>query len=314
MKYLFFLLPQFAIALSFNVIGYNNGVGLDQDIAILSTELTRLGHHVEFVHWRDFSPKPKADYNIFLETVDELFFPLAHKNCLIPNPEWYQKPALIPKFDLILCKTKEALRIFGAHNPGAVYMGFTSKDCYEEREKNPRALLHLAGRSEQKGTDTIVDVWQKDPKLPTLQLLRLIEPHYPAIPNVSQITEYLPTPELKALQNHHLIHLCPSETEGFGHYLVEAMSTGAVVITTDAPPMNEFITDPRCLVKTNRTQRQYLATNYYIDQAHLAATLTQLLSLSDEELRAMGRKNREQYLENDRLFKQRLAEIFGALK
>ena len=193
-------------------------------------------------------------------------------------------------------------------------MGFTSKDCYEEMEKSPRALLHLAGRSEQKGTDSIIDLWQKDPKLPVLQLLRLIEPHYPAIPNVLQITEYLPLAELRVLQNRHLIHLCPSETEGFGHYLVEAMSTGAVVITTDAPPMNEFITDPRCLVKTNRTQRQYLATNYYIDQEHLAATLTQLLALSDEELREIGRKNRQNYLEKDQQFKKRLTEIFGEVK
>ena len=124
MKYLLLLLPKFALALSFNIIGYSNGVGLDQDIALLSTELTRLGHQVEFVHCRDFAPRPKVDINIFLETVDELFFSFAHKNCLIPNPEWYQKPDLIPKFDLILCKTKEAQRIFQASQRQCCLYGF----------------------------------------------------------------------------------------------------------------------------------------------------------------------------------------------
>lgn len=317
MKKLLFalLLPFYAIALNINVIGYKNGVGLDQDIAIVCEELVKLGHHVEFVFWNDFAPRPKADINIFLETVDELFFNFADKNYLVPNPEWYRKNDLVPKFDLVLCKTKESLRIFQALTPKAVYFGFTSRDCYcDEVEKGNRAILHLAGRSEQKGTDTIMDVWQRNPNLPLLQLLRVIEPRYPVIANVRQLTDYVSLPELRYLQNHHGIHLCPSETEGFGHYLNEALSTGAVVVTTDAPPMNEFVTDPRCLVKTNRTQLQYLATNYYIDGAHLEAALAGLLNLPDEELKKIGQQNRQKYLENDRLFKQRLAELFGVAK
>ena len=45
--------------------------------------------------------------------------------------------------------------------------------------------------------------------------------------NIDHRIGYLDEAELKRLQNAHVFHLCPSETEGFGHYLVEAMGIGA---------------------------------------------------------------------------------------
>ncbi len=302
-------------ALKINIISWTNGVGLEQDIDILYKELTKLGHQVDFIHFYDFDPKPKADINIFVELVEELHFELASKNYLIPNPEWFTKEPLIPKFDLILCKTKEAMRLFQPLNPHVVYLGFTSKDCfYENIQKDYRSPLHLAGHSIQKGTDGLLALWRTNPKLPLLHLLKHREPFYPGIANVEQFTEYLPLSELRYLQNRNALHLCPSETEGFGHYIVEALSTGAVVVTTNAPPMNEFVSDPRCLVNYNTTWQQNLATNYYFDPESLRATLTNLLNLPDEELQKIGRQNRQKYLEIDRSFKQRIAEIFGEAK
>ncbi|MES2199112.1 MAG: glycosyltransferase [Chlamydiota bacterium] len=64
--------------------------------------------------------------------------------------------------------------------------------------------------------------------------------------------------DLRKIQNKTGIHLCPSEVEGFGHCIFEALSTGAVVITTDAPPMNEFIKDPRCLVPFSHSAPTHL--------------------------------------------------------
>jgi hypothetical protein len=58
----------------------------------------------------------------------------------------------------------------------------------------------------------------------------------------------LHTPRRKALPSAaaphgpHLqgVHLCLSSKEGFGHYLNSARASGALVVVTDHPPMNEF--------------------------------------------------------------------------
>ena len=91
---------------------------------------------------------------------------------------------------------------------------------------------------------------------------------------------------------------------------MEALSCGAVVVTTDAPPMNEFVLDKRCLMGYNRTAPSNWATNYYVDPEKLENVIINLLTLPENELKEIGRKNREFYLENDRLFKQRFREIF----
>ena len=75
--------------------------------------------------------------------------------------------------------------------------------------------------------------------------------------NINYFAKYVDDDELRLVQNRHGVHLCPSEAEGFGHTLVEAMSCGAVVITTDGPPMNEMVTPDRgALVRYGRTGRQ----------------------------------------------------------
>lgn len=307
-------IPRFKI----NIISNRNGVGLSQDIDILQSELEKLGHQVFFIEDRQFSPTlPKVDINLFDQPAPDsyaLFLHLAEVNYLLPHPEWtYFSSQELKNFDLILCKTKEGERIFNSMGAKTMFLGFTSKDCYDEDiKKNYKLPFHLAGASTQKGTDALVKIWADNPQFPLLTIVKhRHKTCFPPMANVHLISEYLGNSALRTLQNSCGLHICPSETEGFGHYILEAMSCGAVVITTDAPPMNEFIFDKCCLVEYNRKAPLNLATNYYVNPSKLEFAIENLLSLSEEKLKEIGKNNRHLYLERDRAFKEKLAILFG---
>jgi glycosyltransferase involved in cell wall biosynthesis len=95
----------------------------------------------------------------------------------------------------------------------------------------------------------VLDTWFANPDYPPLLVLNYLnDVRFLNIPftmrqgNISVISRKVERDELLALANSHGLHLCPSTTEGFGHYINEAKSTGAVVITTDAEPMNRLVT------------------------------------------------------------------------
>lgn len=296
-----------------NIIADDNGVGLSQDVRIVYGELTRLGYVVRCKNGFERTPVETADVNIFLETGRQMDLAHAALNILIPNPEWCGVNLKdLEHYDIILCKTKEAERIYRELSSHLVlFMGFTCTDRYQESVlKDYHTCFHLAGKSMQKGTGTVVKAWLQNPHWPHLTLAKYKASRYENRDNITYLYGYLPFDELTLLQNQCGIHLCPSETEGFGHYIMEALSCGAVVVTTNGPPMNEFIRDPRCLIGYERTKKKKYAVNYYVDLNQMESVLSNLFSLSEEQLMEMGQKNREFYLENDRQFKERFAEIF----
>ena len=61
------------------------------------------------------------------------------------------------------------------------------------------------------------------------------------------------------------VYVCPSSTEGYGHYLNEGRSAGGIIITTDAAPMNELVSngDNGLLVKVSHTVPSYVATGFH---------------------------------------------------
>lgn len=126
--------------------------------------------------------------------------------------------------------------------------------------------------------------------------------------------DYLADAELRELQNANLFHLCPSETEGFGHYIVEALSVGAVVLTTDAAPMNELVTEERgVLIPYSHTDRQHLATRYLVDAQALEAAVSTVLAMDDAAIQAKQEAARAFFLDNDAVFRTRLVEAVAAM-
>lgn len=133
--------------------------------------------------------------------------------------------------------------------------------------------------------------------------------------NINCIAKYVDDDELRLVQNRHGVHLCPSEAEGFGHTLVEAMSCGAVVITTDGPPMNEMVTPDRgALVRYGRTGRQRLGTNYFVDVDALEKSIVSVMAMPEAEKRALGASARRWYQSNGEFFRQRVVELVGSVQ
>lgn len=301
--------------LKINLFCKANGAGMGVDQKILVDSLETFGCSV---HLHDKSKEklpPKADINIFVEILQSNCMKTAPLNWFIPNPEWYKQPLpLLDKIDLILCRTREVERIFQERGSNTYYLGFTTFDHYNpEIQKLYDRFIHVAGRSQQKGTPAILDAWSQNPTFPELLVIK--REGRQDRPKLKNLTWYrlLDEETLRQYQNEYGIHLCLSETEGFGHYLAEAMAVGAVVITTDAPPMNEFITDPRCLVPYSHTAPQHLGINYYVDAEAVATKIEEILQLSEEELAQIGLDNRAAYIRMKNDFMERLANLLQSI-
>lgn len=318
-----------------NIITVDNQSGLTRDAQILSQILTAAGfevtifevgkptinHKIQKVTTylnHSFScilkKTPLYDVNLFLEYVFPSWFSYAKVNCLIPNQEWFRDNDLsyLPQFDYIICKTKFAEDIFNKLGCKTVFTSFTSLDHFQAKyQQTYDKFLHVAGSNLQKVTQSIVNVWQRNPNFPELIILQNPQKAKNIqCSNIKHITRYISEKTLWEYQNTRSIHLCPSEAEGFGHYIVEAMSCKAVIITTNAPPMNELITPERgILVNYSDTKPQRLGINYYVDTQSLKQKIKEVLGMDYVKKKQLGENAREWYLNNDRFFKQRFIEI-----
>lgn len=297
-------------ALKINII-CEPRAGLDRDRNILKNALRALDCEVNCFGTEELVPE--ANINIFCQTLNPDCFLYATYNWFIPNPEWYtQDMHLLNDIDLILCRTREVERIFTALGKKTYFMGFTSLDCYDPYyTKNYEFCLHLPGTSWQKGTEPLLNAWKKHSEFPHLSIIRFPENERSVPENVDWINYWIPEPELRKLQNECGIHFCLSESEGFGHYIMEAMSVGAVVIATDAPPMNEFITDQRCLVPFKAWRLQCLGTNYHIDVADIESRVKEILTLPPSELKRIGKANRNNFKRWNTLFLDKLEQLIS---
>src|SRR5690606_11864581 len=103
------------------------------------------------------------------------------------------------------------------------------------------------------------------------------------------------------------VHLCPSLSEGWGHYIVEAMSCRAVTLTTDAPPMNELVAPDRGVtVPWNRQESRHLGWNFHADPAALEREIVRLIAMPETDKAAIGTRARAWFEQNDRGFAKRL--------
>ncbi|HET9818156.1 MAG TPA: glycosyl transferase family 1 [Rhodanobacteraceae bacterium] len=333
-----------------NLAFWDNGFGLSRDFRLLADALRRSGCEVTMTalglqheRWRRkkcmgayirtqqawhglrrrWRPPQCFDVNIMFEHLWPAELLRARCNVALPNPEWFDRhdQRFLDSVDRIWAKTHNAVSIFDHLGCRTSWVGFSSDDRYDASVPRERKFFHLAGGSRIKGTDRLLALWRRHPEWPTLTVLQHPREAHPglAAPNIVHRLGYLDATnpahyaELKQLQNSHAFHVCTSETDGWGHYLVEAMSVGAVTIAVDAPPMNELVTAHRgLLVSYGDTGNMALARTYYFDEPAFEATIEQALSLSDAELRTLGSRGREWFLENQSAFAGRVEDALAA--
>ncbi|MDV2451014.1 glycosyltransferase [Xanthomonas hortorum] len=316
------------------VISRDNGVGLTRDMVLMAQTLRaggvpvqEVGFTSQRVHdtlretrlWASRALFGRVPVQIFSERVYARCLPLGQANLLVPNPEWLHLKWLprLPQFDAVLCKTHHAERIFANLGCATRFIGFTSRDRHDAQVVRKRAFFHLAGRSTAKGTRVLLETWKQHPEWPLLTVVQ--SPRTAGKPvvaaNIDHRVRYLDDAELRRLQNAHLFHICPSEAEGFGHYLMEALSVGAVTLATDGEPMNELVRPEHgVLIPVADVRQRRLASYYYVDAAGIAHAVETALALPQAQLDQLSANARAFYQASDAAFAARFrAAVMASL-
>ncbi len=290
-----------------------NGKGLERDYRILRRLLEDWGHTVTGYQFDRDAPGPagSADLLVFLEVIEPRFYDVAPRRWLIPNPEWFDpaKAAYVADFEMIGCKTADALRLFEPMFPGrARLIGFESEDRAIPNARHERRFLHAPGGSIVKGTQAIIDAWHRFGIRWPLTIVSSVR--WPRRGGRVEHLGRLPDDRFKRLQNECGFHLCPSEYEGWGHYLHEGLSVGAAIVTTDAPPMNELRGVVYSIPPAARGTLR-LATTAKVSPEGVREYVEKVAGKADYELDFISRVAREQFETERAAFRRALREVVG---
>lgn len=311
---------------------YNSGLMREAEIliklfqrAFKNRVKTRLIPHFKY-------SAPYADINIFLETLTNQLIQYARFNILIPDQELFYKTwtPYLSNIDLILTKTLYATNIFknliisqSILKPKTVFLGMTSIDKYNsDIDKNFNKWLHLAGGSAYKNTQTIIDIWELE--YPNLTIVydpkRLSNLNIKTQSNITYISQFIPDNELKNLMNECGVHVCCSSVEGYGHYINEARSTGAIVITTNGEPMRQFVDNEvsgfLISTKSRKSVKEGLGSYYILDVEDFRKTIlyvSSLTSSSSSTLKKISYTSRNNYSTEKLKFKEHFTSLFQTI-
>ena len=205
-----------------------------------------------------------------------------------------------------------------------IYTGFTSLDRYNPTiYKDEMSFLHISGKSPHKGTELLLNIWQTHPEWPLLTIVCrgdcLISCKKCLVPqnsNIRILTKILDEKYLKLLMNSHMVHICPSKIEGFGHCLNEGKSTGAIIFYPQSPPLNELFKDgyDGLSIKCDIIWENYKGNNIfkipisYITPKGLNNTMKRYLHMNSTMRRRLSDNARISYLTNDEKFEKLLID------
>ena len=334
--------------LHFKIYYMATGFGLKKDAAIIQKTLNELGYScniiqlrvrkerhtaaarfvfevlrkINFLYFynrvRGFSPSPNC-VSLHLETIayEKLF--LNERHVLVPNQEWFDTSTmdLLQFMTSIWCKSRLAQNIFSELNLATEYIGFRSdvENIPVPQVKTRDYFFCRTGMSEFRGAINVIDVWRAHPEWPLLKIV--IHPsrrptHCPV--NVEYVDIFPDIKDYYNLAASALFHIYLTEAEGFGHSIVEAMGYGAVVLLTNAPPMNE-VANSECavLIDSYYCGHKRLSPRFAAYPHAVEAAVERVLAMSNEDAAIISASAKSQYDLLGMEFADNMSRVVAAL-
>ena len=149
----------------------NTGVGLVADVDLLQdllfdyydVDVVYFEHNINSTSSKDYVPK-EYDVGIYIQE----FFPESllcnKKNIFFVNEEWLNSTNIkhIRDFDKVICKSTFSQQLLSPYNNNVVNCGFISRDKYDSNIPRKNMFLHLGGKSWQKGTESVLNIFNKN--------------------------------------------------------------------------------------------------------------------------------------------------------
>lgn len=290
-----------------------NGVGLQKDYELLRDLLVEMGHEavgIQFNHLGHPNASLIAEVNIFLEIVAPKFIELARRNFLVPNPEWYFQgwDQHLPSFEAVLCKTLACEHLFKPKHAKVVFTGFFSRDLYEPSIPREKRFLHVAGKSQTKNTPAVLEAWSK---FPIPYPLTVVSEHFTGSVNNVTFLRRITDENLKQQMNSHQFHLMPSMNEGFGHVIHEGFGCGAIVITTNFEPMNEWCAPTELLCGVYGMRQHHSAPLCFVSAEEIRNAVFRAGELSENTILDLRDNARWNFERERELFRTALVGVLN---
>lgn len=310
------------------------GAGLEREYLVLRELLQSNGDYVMGMHYTDMSSQLfPSDIMISFEVVAPRSLNLSKENWLFPNSEWWdsRNDQFLPYFTKILCKTQDCYDIWSRKvgPEKCIYTSFEARDIYRPEIPRDLKFLHIAGKSEHKNTEAVLNAWALshpgEEPLPPLTVIarapcieapflnRRMDDMFPD-KNVTYFAR-VDDDKIIELMNSHKAHIIPSKYEGFGHIIHEGLSCGAFVITTDARPMNTYEGIAKeCLVPVSGITSRGLANLNDVSAQSVNSAVRRAILMLRNENDVREKEVREAFLKNRAFFRETFLGLANAVK
>jgi len=236
-------------------------------------------------------------------------------------------------------KTQGKFKVIYTKHTTHIFTKYNSK-------KNWNQYLNVSGGSPFKNTGSILNTWLKNPSFNYLNIVcskncykthiktevsgnfkNTISPFIPGmksltfkdrkkiiddtVENLTVHKNFLSQEKLDMLLTKTGIHLCPSLTEGYGHYINESRSQGALIVSIDGSPMNELIKDgiSGFLIKPSSSfifNKLTGVKGYKFNREDLEVVVKKIDNLSDIQKEKIGQRAKQQFYQDTLFFKNKL--------